>query len=254
MKGSALRHELMPSPNHEPRRLGVAPTILLLHYTGMESAAVSLQRLCDPGAKVSCHYLVDEQGKIVQMVDEDERAWHAGRASWRGMTDINSASIGIEIQNIGHNGDYPPFTDIQMDAVVALCADIVRRNKIRPEMVLAHSDVSPDRKDDPGEKFDWRRLHEAGVGAWVEPAAETVGASCKPGDSSPEVRNLQAALNGYGYDIAPTGLYDHATELVVVAFQRHFRPSRVDGVADPSTIATLQHLMREFPLNPSGTA
>src|SRR5438552_13163292 len=139
----------MPSANVEPRKNGVEPGILLLHYTGMKSAEAALNWLCDPRSKVSCHYLVDEAGRITQMVDEDMRAWHAGIAVWKGERDINSHSIGIEIHNVGHTMGYPGFPPAQMDAVIALCRDIVGRHAIRSECVLAHSDVATRRKADP---------------------------------------------------------------------------------------------------------
>jgi N-acetylmuramoyl-L-alanine amidase len=254
VKGSASRHELNPSPNHEPRKHGQKPTILLLHYTGMETSAASLQRLCDPAAKVSCHYLIDEDGRIVQLVDEDERAWHAGLACWRGMSDVNSASIGVEIQNVGHNGDYPDFSDAQMQSVVALCKDVIARHAINREMVLAHSDVAPARKADPGEKFDWRRLHEAGIGHWVEPSNATGGLVLAPGDSGGQVLELQKRLLNYGYCIEPSGDYDAVTQDVVTAFQRHFHPARIDGIADAATMETLDRLLSALPVSSAGTA
>jgi N-acetylmuramoyl-L-alanine amidase len=254
VKGSALRHELKPSPNHEPRKHGQKPAILLLHYTGMETSAASLQRLCDPAAKVSCHYLIDEDGRIIQLVDEDERAWHAGLACWRGISDINSASIGIEIQNIGHNGDYPDFNEAQMQSIVALCRDVIARHAISKEMVLAHSDIAPARKADPGEKFDWRRLHEAGIGHWVEPSDASEGVMLSPGDNGELVVELQRALLRYGYCIEPSGYYDATTQEVVTAFQRHFRPSRIDGIADAATSETLDRLLTTLPMSSAGTS
>lgn len=225
-----------------------------MHYTGMASSAASLKRLCDPAAKVSCHYLIDENGRIIQLVDEERRAWHSGLASWRGMTDINSASIGIEIQNIGHNGDYPPFTGSQMQAVSALSRDVVLRHGIRKEDVLAHSDVAPSRKADPGEKFDWKWLHRQGIGHWVEPAKNATGPSLKPGDAGAAVLELQNALLRYGYGIDATGRFDGATQQVVTAFQRHFRQSCVDGVADPETVETLSRLVADLSVNFDGKA
>jgi N-acetylmuramoyl-L-alanine amidase len=253
VKGSGLRHEFHPSPNHDERAPGIAPSILLLHYTGMADAATSLRRLCDPMAKVSSHYVVDEGGRIIQLVDEVARAWHAGQATWRGMTDINSASIGIEIQNPGHDGGYPDFAEAQMVSLIALCRDVVGRHKIRGERVLAHSDVAPARKADPGEKFDWRRLHEAGVGHWVVEAKAAGGKALRLGDKSPAVAELQRALALYGYGLATSGVYDVPTDLVVTAFQRHFRQSCVNGVADPSTVETLFHLIAALPFNSDGT-
>lgn len=252
MRGSALRQELVPSPNHDARRQGQQPIIMLIHYTGMASSAAALRRLCDPAAKVSSHYLIDENGRIIQLVDEERRAWHAGLANWRGMTDINSASIGVEIQNIGHNGDYPPFAGAQMKAVCALSRDVVQRHGIHKQDVLAHSDVAPSRKADPGEKFDWEWLHQQGVGHWVEPTKNAGGPSLKLGDSGVTVRELQKALLSYGYGIKVTGRFDTATQQVVTAFQRHFRQSCVDGIADPATVETLFRLVAALSVSSEG--
>jgi N-acetylmuramoyl-L-alanine amidase len=250
--GSALRYALRPSPNHDERKDGQSPSILLLHYTGMASAAAAMERLCNPDSKVSCHYLIEEDGRITQLVDESRRAWHAGAGSWRGASDVNSMSIGIEIQNVGHNGDYPDFTPAQMEAVAALGKDIIARHGIRPERVLAHSDTAPSRKTDPGEKFDWRLLHEAGVGHWVPPASRHAGLTLCPGDQNPRVSDFQRALAHYGYAIATSGVYDVQTTDAVTAFQRHFRQELVDGIADASTVETLYRLTAALPLIPHG--
>jgi N-acetylmuramoyl-L-alanine amidase len=247
VKGSALRHEIAPSPNVEPRQKGKAVRILLLHYTGMESAEKARAWLCNPASKVSCHYLIDEDGRITQMIDEDLRAWHAGQSVWKGERDINSSSIGIEIHNPGHDRDYTDFPEKQMAAVVALGRDIVRRHAIRPEHVLAHSDVAPRRKVDPGEKFDWKRLHEQGLGHWVPPHRLGGGQFLQQGDSGEAVEALQAMLALYGYGVEITGEFGGETKSVVAAFQRHFRPVRVDGIADRSTIETLRHLIDALP-------
>ena len=238
----------VPSPNHGDRRDGKHPDMLLLHYTGMPEAEAALAWLCSADAQVSAHYLVFEDGRTVQLVPEAQRAWHAGAASWAGDTDINSASIGIEIANPGHEHGYPDFPDPQIAAVVALCSDIVARRSIRAARVLAHSDVSPRRKEDPGEKFPWRTLHAAGVGHWVEPPPiESAGKTLTPGDHGQNVRALQVELRRYGYGIEETGGYDDLTIAVVRAFQRHFRPERIDGLADPSTVATLKRLVEKRP-------
>jgi N-acetylmuramoyl-L-alanine amidase len=208
----------------------------------METAEAACAWLCNPQSKVSCHYLVDERGEIVQMVGEDMRAWHAGASYWAGETDINSRSIGIEIQNLGHLLGYSEFPKIQMEAVAALSRDIVRRNDIKPERVLAHSDVAPSRKTDPGEKFDWKLLHDRGIGLWIEPAPPSDGEAIKRDDAGDEVKALQVKLAEYGYGIEVSGLFDAKTETVVRAFQRHFRQARVDGRADRSTIETLCRL------------
>lgn len=239
---SALVRQLVPSPNHD-ERASFATDILLLHYTGMTSTAAAIARLCDPAARVSSHYVVEEDGNIVQLVPEVWRAWHAGQSSWEGITDTNSRSIGIEIGNPGHGYGYPDFPEAQIVAVIALCRDLVERLHFRPDRVLGHSDVAPLRKQDPGEKFPWERLHRAGVGAWVAPAPIVPGTVFTRGDIGPEVARLQAGLQVYGYGIEATGVYDELTAAVVTAFQRHFRPACVDGRADLSTIETLRSLL-----------
>src|SRR6516225_1383735 len=172
---SSLVAEVRASPNHGERQNGVRPDMILLHYTGMLDATVALDRLCAAGSEVSAHYLVFEDGRVIQMVPEARRAWHAGVSSWAGETDINSCSIGIEIANPGHDFGYPDFPKRQIAAVTALCRGIQTRNTIPPARVLAHSDVAPGRKQDPGEKFPWRTLYESGVGNWVRPAPITEG-------------------------------------------------------------------------------
>ena len=248
---SALVGALHPSPNVEPRRGVGQPDMLLLHYTGLKSCAKAIDWLSRPESKVSCHYVVDEAGFITQMVAEDQRAWHAGLASWRGETDINSASIGIEIHNCGHELGYPEFPEAQLVALEVLCADIIARHRIRPERVLAHSDVAPTRKKDPGEKFPWERLARKGIGHWVTP--EPVNRA-DPGiardAAGPLVSDVQTLLARYGYGIQPTGGFDPLTEFVVTAFQRHFRPERVDGRIDQSTITTLERLVSALPARP----
>jgi N-acetylmuramoyl-L-alanine amidase len=238
---SVLVQRVLASPNHDTR---ASPAdMILLHYTGMRSADAAVERLCDPAARVSSHYVVMENGDIYQLVPETERAWHAGISCWEGETDINSRSIGIEIVNPGHDLGYPDFPDVQIDAVTALCRDILRRRKILPARVLAHSDVAPARKPDPGEKFPWAKLADAGVGVWVEPTAIMPGPELDPGDHSEIVARLQDEFRAFGYDVPATGIYDQATREVVTAFQRHFRPARVDGIVDYSTYETLKRLL-----------
>jgi len=232
-----------PSPNFGERRAGMRPDMLILHYTGMPSCEDAIRCLASPQSGVSCHYVVDEDGAITQMVPEAFRAWHAGVSNWQGIEDINSCSIGIEIHNPGHDGAYPDFPNAQMAAVEALCLDIAGRNGISPRSVLAHSDVAPRRKIDPGEKFDWARLSLAGIGHWVEPADITCGDGLELGDAGDGVMNLQRNLSAYGYGIDPTGVFDEDTQIVVSAFQRHFRPALVDGRADRSTVETLTALL-----------
>ncbi len=243
---SVLVNRLHPSPNIEPRKHGLAPDLVLLHYTGMTSAESAIDWLSRPESKVSAHYVVDEAGAVTQLVAEAHRAWHAGLSSWRGETDINSLSIGIEIQNPGHELGYHDFPEAQVAAVESLVRDIARRHRIRPERVLAHSDVAPARKIDPGEKFPWARLARAGIGHWVEPvAAGRVGVAA--GTSDGDVALMQGLLREYGYGCADHGRLDEATVKVVAAFQRHFRPERVDGLVDASSIATLERLIAALP-------
>jgi N-acetylmuramoyl-L-alanine amidase len=232
-----------PSPNREPRRDSRAPDMLILHYTGMDSAEAALDWLTREESKVSAHYLIDEEGRIAQMVEEEMRAWHAGQSLWAGETDLNSCSIGIEIHNPGHDLGYPDFPDAQMRAVEALCLEIFTRRAIPPERVLAHSDIAPGRKRDPGEKFDWQRLAKAGIGLWVEPAPLGDDSGLGLGDEGDRVADLQRALARFGYGVESTGTYGIGLEQVVQAFQRHFRPARIDGRADASTRETLDRLL-----------
>jgi N-acetylmuramoyl-L-alanine amidase len=241
-----LAGRIFPSLNIDARKGGIEPGILLLHYTGMSSAEGAIQWLAAPESKVSCHYVVAEDGVITQMVPEACRAWHAGVSHWSGVTDINSRSIGIEIHNPGHDGGYPDFPDAQMDAVEALCLDIIARRGIAPHHVLAHSDVAPRRKIDPGEKFDWARLARAGIGHWTEPVPIKGGETLERGARGDAVLRLQEALRTYGYGVPCTGDYCEDTEFVVAAFQRHFRPALVDGRAGRSTLETLDALLSKL--------
>ena len=234
---------VVPSPNHGERKDGRQPDMILLHYTGMRDANEALERLTGSGSEVSAHYFVFEDGRVVQMVAESRRAWHAGAASWNGDSDINSSSIGIEVANPGHEFGYPDFPARQIAAVTALCRSILTRHTIPAVRVLAHSDVAPSRKQDPGEKFPWRVLHDSGVGHWVSPAPITEGSVLSLGDRGEAVASLQKSLGEYGYGIPTSGVFDSTTHDVVVAFQRHFRPQRVDGVVDASTLKTLADVL-----------
>lgn len=242
------RHaDVRVSPNFGPRRESVKPDMIVLHYTGMETGAGAEAWLCDPVSEVSSHYLVHEDGRVVQMVREGDRAWHAGKSSWSGQSDINSCSIGIEIVNPGHALGYPSFPKRQIGAVIELCRGIIARHEVAPQRVLAHSDVALGRKIDPGEKFPWRALFEAGVGHWVAPSPRNGRAGLKPGDAGETVEELQSMLALYGYGVEITGRFDDLTETTVQAFQRHFRTRCVDGVADASTLSTLRRLIAELP-------
>jgi N-acetylmuramoyl-L-alanine amidase len=240
--------DVVPSPNTDERQ-GGPPDMILLHYTGMNDGNAALERLTTRESKVSAHYVVFEDGRIVQCVPESLRAWHAGVSYWAGQTDINSRSIGIEIVNPGHDFDYPDFPLRQIAAVIALCKSIHTRHRIPTDRVLAHSDVAPTRKQDPGEKFPWELLSESHVGHWVRPAPLNFeGPGLKLGETSEGVRRLQRQLQAYGYAVDDTGSYGEQTRIVVAAFQRHFRQERVDGIADASTLLTMRALMETRPI------
>jgi N-acetylmuramoyl-L-alanine amidase len=240
---SPFASEFIASPNFGERRGAGRPNALILHYTGMPTAEGALALLLDRASEVSAHYFVFEDGRTVQLVAERDRAWHAGIGQWKGESDLNSASIGIEIVNPGHDGGAPPYPHRQIAATIALSRDILSRWRIPPERALAHSDVAPQRKRDPGEAFPWKTLHDGGVGHWVEPAPISGGPLFRHEEEGPPVRALQAMLTLYGYGLDLTGVYDRHTRAVVLAFQRHFRPAQVDGEADASTVATLKALI-----------
>jgi len=255
---SRLVAGVVASPSHGERIGCASADMIVLHYTGLPTGAAeaawradpggeALKWMCDPRAQVSAHYLVLEEGAILQLVPEARRAWHAGLSSWLGESDVNSLSIGIEIVNPGHAAGLPEFPPAQIDAVIALCRDVTQRRRVPPARVLAHSDVAPGRKVDPGERFPWGELARAGVGHYIEPAPISEGPtpwpSLGPGDEGQPVRALQAMFALYGYGLALTGVYDKATQDVVAAFQRHFRPAKVDGRADASTVTTLRDLI-----------
>ncbi|MBI1250819.1 MAG: N-acetylmuramoyl-L-alanine amidase [Alphaproteobacteria bacterium] len=251
-----------PSPNSDARDRAVA--LVVLHYTGMATGKAALARLCDvapiairyPGpwqpadidpnhalGRVSAHYVVEEDGRVFRLVDEKRRAWHAGASSWQGEEGVNARSIGIEIVNGGHDFGLPDFPEAQIGAVVALLQDILTRHALQPEAVIGHSDIAPARKLDPGEKFPWAKLAAAGVSIWprrvIPPGGQVVG---EPGEAGAGVVQLQKAFAAFGYGIALSGTYDAQTEAVVSAFQRRFRPARIDGVCDAETLDCLADL------------
>lgn len=215
-----------PSPNHDARALPV--TMLVLHYTGMQDAASAIDWLCNPASKVSSHYVVAEDGQVLRLVDEADRAWHAGRSFWRGITDVNSASVGIEIVNPGHEFGYRPFPEPQMRALIPLAAGIVARHGIAPANVVGHSDVAPTRKTDPGELFDWEKLARLRL-ALARPRRNLQDPHWTPG-------GFLMALERFGYDVADG-------PAAVRAFQRRFRPETIDGVADGECRAILLSLL-----------
>lgn len=248
-----------PSPNFDARTRPI--DLVVLHYTGMQDAETALARLTDPApvagkypgpwqsidapadgplSRVSAHYVVDEAGRIYSLVPEEHRAWHAGASTWEGEGDVNNRAIGVEIVNGGHDFGLPDFTDAQIDSVIALLKDIFARwPELDAKRVVAHSDVAPDRKLDPGEKFPWKRLAEAGVSVWPgEPAAHV--------DGGDPIARIQQQLGAIGYSVAETGGMDAATKNALVAFQRRFRPAQVDGFADAETQKLLAALSRQF--------
>ncbi len=215
----------LPSPNHDARPPGRTVDMLVLHYTGMPDARTALERLRDPTAKVSAHYFIDEDGAVAALVPEARRAWHAGLACWAGETDINGCSIGIELVNPGHEFGYRPFPALQIAALKDLCIDILTRHTIPAHRILGHSDVAPARKEDPGELFDWADLAAAGIGLWAEP---------RQGDAETD-------LARFGYDINGAGAV-----ACISAFQRHWRPGRIDGVMDGECDALLAGLLDQI--------
>ncbi len=219
-----------PSPNFNDRKLPVSMAVL--HYTGMETAEAAIARLADPAAEVSAHYVVLEDGQVIRMVDEAKRAWHAGRAFWRGITDVNSASIGIEIVNPGHEFGYRPFPDAQIDAVIELLGGIVARHNITRGNVVGHSDVAPARKEDPGELFPWYRLAKLRL-ALPRPTKNLM-------DPLWPDAGFLLALERFGYDITDG-------EAAVRAFQRRFRPELIDGIVDGECRAILLALLLPKP-------
>lgn len=244
-----------PSPNADSRQ-NTDISLLVLHYTGMQTAKAALDRLCDPEAKVSAHYVVDEDGAVYGLVPEGLRAWHAGVSHWGGISAVNAASIGIEIVNPGHEFGYRPFPEVQMQAVRDLCVEILDRNSgIAPHCVVGHSDVAPSRKQDPGELFDWAYLAQAGVGLWPELSALDeasvamlreqwhLPAFMRQGDSGNAVAILQRQLAELGYGIEQNAIFDAATHAVVEAFQRHWRQDAVNGVWDVSCQTRLETLL-----------
>lgn len=215
------------SPNFDARPVRAAVDHLVLHYTGMQSARAAIERLRDPASKVSSHYVVDEDGGIYALVDEPYRAWHAGISYWRGVRQLNDRSVGIEIVNPGHEWGYRAFPAAQMQAVLGLCQGILARHPIPPRNVVGHCDIAPDRKQDPGELFDWPWLAENGVGFWSE-------ATAAPGD-------LAHDLGAIGYD---TSLPEN---LVISAFQRRFMPGHITGQPDLPTAARAAGVLRSLP-------
>jgi N-acetylmuramoyl-L-alanine amidase len=230
-----------PSPNFDART--APPDMIVLHYTGMQSGEAALARLRDPAAKVSAHYVVEEDGRVFTLVPEARRAWHAGVSFWAGERDINACSVGVEIVNPGHEFGYRAFPPAQIASVIDLIGDVRERWTIPDNRILGHSDVAPARKRDPGELFPWKAVADAGHGLWVEPPAAP-GPPLQSGDAGLGVVVLRASLRRLGYDGQAGETFDDALATIVTAFQRHWRPDRVDGVADGETRARLMGLLR----------
>ncbi|GMG82332.1 N-acetylmuramoyl-L-alanine amidase [Paralimibaculum aggregatum] len=263
-----------PSPNFGARRGGARPDMAVLHYTGMESAAAARDRLCDPAAEVSAHYLVAETGAVLRLVPEAARAWHAGAAAWGDVTDVNSRSIGIELVNPGTGPAAHPFPEPQMAALEALLSGVMARWAIPPERVVGHACIAPGRKIDPGPRFDWRRLALAGLSVWEPPGQGDAGAdaarrrdmpaaagappaplpvppagSPQPGawQAAPPAAAFQAAARGFGYGVAASGEWDTATRAVWQAFALRFRPAEADGPATAAGLGQLRRLAARWP-------
>jgi N-acetylmuramoyl-L-alanine amidase len=233
-----------PSPNFGDRPAAMPIDILLFHYTGMPTAAGALARLRDPAAKVSAHYLVDENGDIHALVPEEKRAWHAGASYWAGESDINSRSIGIEIVNPGHEFGYRDFPDAQIAAVEELSRRILARHSIPPSRVLGHSDVAPERKEDPGELFPWARLARAGIGVWLNtPETATLRPMARARGDDPA--RLMEHLAAIGYRSAPAT--DETAGKIITAFQRHWLPAAIgsadEGRTTPQTVAAASQIL-----------
>lgn len=226
-----------PSPNFDARDPAVKLQYIVLHYTDMPSGAAALARLCDPAAKVSAHYVVEEDGRIFRLVDEGKRAWHAGRSFWRGVSDINSASIGVELVNPGHRNGYRPFPVAQISALRNLIRDVAIRHDLSPAFApLGHSDIAPARKEDPGELFPWQDLAKDGIGLWPVVQAEDY-APASDGE-------IQDYLRSIGYDCPANGAYDRPTRAALLAFQRRYHPENLTGTPEAETVARLRALLR----------
>jgi N-acetylmuramoyl-L-alanine amidase len=253
-----------PSPNFEPRLSKVE--LVVLHYTGMQNAEIALQRLTDPApiagkyvmpnaepvdpqtrlGRVSAHYVVAEDGTVHRLVEEAHRAWHAGAGRWAGRDGLNDRSIGIEIVNGGHDFGLPAFTPMQIDAVIALTADIMARHHLPSFALIGHSDLAPTRKLDPGERFPWAQLARSGLGLWPQTRMEPGAPLLHAGDANPAVAALQEGLQGLGYDVPVDGQFDAQTEAVLLAFQRRYRPARIDGALDADCLARLNDLLAQM--------
>jgi N-acetylmuramoyl-L-alanine amidase len=231
-----------PSPNFEPRPQGVPLDMIVLHYTDMLNAEEALERLCDPQAKVSAHFLISKEGELYQLVDPKHRAWHAGVSSWEGQGDINSRSIGVELDNLGHTFGPEPFSKVQMKTLLALLEELTQTYGIQPHRIVGHSDVAPGRKKDPGEWFPWHVLAEKGFGFWPQEKMASQHISVVPKMS---IEEMQQAFSDIGYECAKTGVWDEESQAVCLAFQRHFTPQDLTGYPTNLVKQTLQGLLKQ---------
>lgn len=239
-----------PSSNHDERPNGSIIDTIVLHYTDMASASEAIERLRDPIAKVSAHYLIDETGLIYNLVAEDKRAWHAGESYWAGRPKVNDFSIGIEIANPGHSLGYIPFPAAQMQAVIMLCKDLCLRYPVKPANIVGHSDIAPTRKMDPGELFDWRLLADHGIGIFPDIAEmENNPVILKSGDAGNKVSELQSKLSKYGYLVHMTSTFDDYMVQLVKAFKRHFHQDIIDGVWDQKSDYILDQILQKTAKN-----
>ena len=229
------------SPNHDMRRLPI--TMLVLHYTGMETGQAALDRLVDPEAKVSAHYLVKEDGKVIQLVDDGRRAWHAGVSFWNGISDVNSASIGIEIVNGGHEFGLPEYPRVQLTGLVRLCKKLINAYNIEDHNIVGHSDIAPGRKEDPGEKFPWKELSTRGLGYFPKQVSEDQRILFSRNDTDRAISVLQKGLAFIGYDLEVNGRLDDKTSDVLTAFQRRYRPDLINGNIDIQSVELITNLV-----------
>ncbi|GHA81393.1 N-acetyl-anhydromuramyl-L-alanine amidase [Algimonas arctica] len=231
-----------PSPNYNDRKLPIS--MLVLHYTGMENGTAALDRMRDPDAQVSAHYMIEEDGRVFRLVPEANRAWHAGVSDWNGIKDVNSASIGIEIVNGGHEFGLPDFPDVQINALIPLCKRIVTAHNIAQQNIVGHSDIAPERKEDPGEMFPWTGLAAAGIGLWPGEANGDRRVLFERGDRDRGISLIQRGLAGLGYGVALDGVMTDRTVAVIRAFQRRYRADKIDGIVDMETLDLVSRLAR----------
>ncbi len=234
------------SPNFDDRPKGTNINMLVMHYTGMQTGEAAQKHMCDPIAKVSAHYMINEDGSIINLVPEAKRAWHAGISCWRGISSLNDTSVGIEIVNPGHEFGYRPFPKAQMEAVLGLSKEIIERHSIEARNVIGHSDIAPNRKQDPGEFFDWKMLASEGVGLWpnVKKMWKSSDMIIRPGEESVSTASVQKMLSDYGYHIRVDGFYGPKTEDIIRAFKRHFVPEQLNAFWDKLADERIKALLK----------